>query len=156
MNPWDVSNAVTRIYAAAGRRPGDVEMEVWNDAMADLNPKESQVNRATAEYVRTRDLAKDGPSPASYRDCLMAVMRRDQMRVVADQQRIGQGSGDDGPTTYGRLWLAHIRKEMAKIGQGGVPSEQRKHTAEKWEQCPECKMVAQAIAMEAAEIDGHG
>ena len=61
MTPETVVAVVARIYAAAGRRAGEVDYEVWGEALADLDDELGLA--VTRQLIRETDLASNPPSP---------------------------------------------------------------------------------------------
>jgi hypothetical protein len=76
MNETIVLGIVTRIYTAAGRRAEEVDMEVWFEALADLNDAEI-ANVATIAVVR--GITNRLPGPGDYRDAYLSIVRRREM-----------------------------------------------------------------------------
>lgn len=139
MKAAEIAGVVTRVYAAAGRRAADVEFEVWGEALADLLATPEQVHEATVVYVRETDFQGAAPTPSGYRKALLTILQRDRMRAPAID-------ADLEPTPLGKKWIGRIREGLDAIGRGGVPKEQRLHTADDWVRCAECKRVAKEIA----------
>lgn len=61
MTPEGVVAVVTRLYAASGRRVGEVEHEVWGEALGDLDDELAVA--AARTLVREVDLSSSPPSP---------------------------------------------------------------------------------------------
>jgi hypothetical protein len=100
VRPDTVVAVVTRVYAAAGRRAGEVDFEVWGEAMATLD--DELVVEASRCLVREVDLAAYPPSPAQ----LIQLYRR------LARQRPGLPPAEEPATSpdAAQEWIGRLRR----------------------------------------------
>lgn len=106
MNPPTVVAVVTRLYAAAGRRAGEVDLEVWGEALAALD--DGLALEATRRLVREVDLAAHPPSPHQ----VIQVYRR----LVTQQPALPPAPEEIVPPAEA---LANIERLRGLIRNGG-------------------------------------
>jgi hypothetical protein len=67
---------ITRIYASLGREAGDVEFEVWNEALKDVNATDEEAREATATIIRDENNDRRFPGASVAREAVLALVRR--------------------------------------------------------------------------------
>lgn len=111
-------------------RPYNVEMDqvlvdVWfNAALAKIEA--SQAKAVAMQLIASQTYM---PKPAQF----IEVHRSHH---VAQRQALPAPEREE-PSSYGAHYVAAMREDMARIGKGGTT--ERKHTAERWDQCHECR-----------------
>lgn len=74
MTPTALAQVVARLYTAAGRNYGKVELEVWSEALDDINDDEAI--RASKALVKNVDLMAHPPAPKVLRDAVLDERKR--------------------------------------------------------------------------------
>jgi hypothetical protein len=82
MTPQALAKVVARLYTAAGRNYGKVELEVWADALDDITDEEGE--HVARGLVRNVDMASRIATPAVVRDAVMKLRgeRRDAVPAL--------------------------------------------------------------------------
>lgn len=75
MTPTAIAQTVARLYTAAGRHYGQVELQVYAEALEDLDDELG--TRAARDVIRGVDLGARAPSPRLVLDAAIAIRRRE-------------------------------------------------------------------------------